>query len=64
MMIHLGVQNALGKRLLQIVDETIRIEDRLRIGTSQKLVNNRIRDNRVFASGHGKLAPFFPLCPP
>lgn len=64
MMIHLGVQKALGKCFLQIVDQAIGVDDGLRIGTNKKLVNNRISDNRFFASVHGKLSPFFPLCPP
>lgn len=55
MMIHLGVQNALGEHLLQVVDQAIRGEDRLRIGTRQKLVDDCVRNNRFFASSHGKL---------
>jgi len=37
-MIHLGVQNPLGQRLLQIIEQAIRIECALCVGASQKLV--------------------------
>src|SRR6185436_9014001 len=61
--IHLGIQRALGERLLQIVEKTVRIKGCLRIGTSQKLVQDGIRDTRFFASWHAG-APFHPSCPP
>src|SRR3712207_7864549 len=44
--IHLGIQGALGERLLQIVQQTIQIEGRLRIHPSQKLVQDGIRNTR------------------
>jgi hypothetical protein len=62
MMIHLGIQGALGERLFQAVKKTVRIEGRLRIGPSQQLVQDGIRNMRLFASRHG-WAPFHPSCP-
>jgi hypothetical protein len=38
MLIELGVQNPLGQRLLQLVDQPIFVEHVLRITTGQKLV--------------------------
>src|SRR3954451_22214929 len=63
MVIHLGIQDALGERLFQTVKKSVRIEGRLRIGPSQKLVQDGIRNMRLFASRHG-WAPFHPSCPP
>src|SRR4051812_34430568 len=63
MVIHLGIQDALGERLFQAVEKAVRIEGRLRIGPSQKLVQDGIRNMRLFASRHG-WAPFHPSCPP
>src|SRR4051794_38329145 len=63
MVIHLGIQDALGERLFQAVKKSVRIKGRLRIGPSQKLVQDGIRNMRLFASRHG-WAPFHPSCPP
>ena len=62
MMIHLGVQNPFGQRLLQIVEQAIRVEGRLGIGASQQLVEDGVRNTRFFASRHGR-APLLPSCP-
>ena len=45
-MVHLGVQRPLGQRLLQIVEQAVRVERRLRIGAGQQLVEDRIRNLR------------------
>src|SRR3954467_15716040 len=63
MVIHLGIQDALGERLFQAVKKSVRIEGRLRIGPSQKLVQDGIRNMRFFASRHG-WAPFHPYARP
>src|SRR4051812_22834638 len=63
MVIHLGIQDALGERPLQAVEKSVRIEGRLRIGPRQQLVQDGIRNMRLFASRHG-WAPFHPSCPP
>src|SRR5580700_2562130 len=62
MMIHLGVQHSLGQRLLQIIKQAIRVKCGLRVGTSQKLVEDGIGYTRLFASRHG-WAPLLPSCP-
>src|SRR4051794_19202115 len=62
MMVHLGIQGSLGQRLFQPVEKSVRIEGRLGIGPSQKLVQDGIRNTRFFASRHG-WAPFHPSCP-
>ena len=62
-MVHLRVQHALGERLLQVVQQAVRIERALRIGAGQKLVQQRVGNNRRFASGHRR-SPFSSLCPP
>jgi hypothetical protein len=51
-MVHLGVQGALGQRLLQIVEQAIGVEGRLGIGTGQQLVQQFVRNTGGFASGH------------
>ena len=61
-MIHLGVENPLGQRLLQIVEQAIRVEGRLWIGAGQQLVEDGVRNARFFASRHGR-APLLPSCP-
>src|SRR3954453_17897297 len=63
MVIHLGIQDALGERLFQAVKKSVRIKGRLRIRPSQQLVQDGIRNMRLFASRHG-WAPFHPSCPP
>src|SRR5215218_1095802 len=63
MVIHLGIQDALGERLFQTVEKSVRIKGRLRIGPSQQLVQDGIRNMRFFASRHG-WAPSHPSCPP
>jgi hypothetical protein len=62
MVVHLGIQGALGQRLLQLVEQATRVKGSLGLGSSQQLVEDRVRYRRLFASGHGA-APFFPLCP-
>jgi hypothetical protein len=52
MVIHLGIQSALGERLFQIIEKAIRVKGRLGIGPSQELVQNGIRNTRLFASRH------------
>jgi hypothetical protein len=61
-MIHLGVQNPFGQRLLQNVEQTIGIEYRFRVSTGQQLVEDGVRNMRLFASRHGR-APLLPSCP-
>src|SRR3954471_17285147 len=61
--IHLRVQRPLGERLLQAVEEAVRVEGRLRIGTRQQLVEDRVRNTGLFASRHVG-APSLPSCPP
>src|SRR3954471_24825834 len=63
MMIHLGIQGSFRECLFQAVEKSVRIEGRLGIGPSQKLVQDGIRNMRLFASRHG-WAPFHPSCPP
>src|SRR5215212_4391784 len=60
--VHLGVQRPLGQGLLQAVEETVRIERRLWIGSRQQLVQNGVRYLRLFASRHVG-APLLPSCP-
>jgi hypothetical protein len=48
MMVHLGVENSFRQDLLQIVEQPVRVENRLRVGASQQLVGY----TRVFASRH------------
>src|SRR3954470_4567911 len=62
MMIHLRVQRPLGQCLLQAVEESVRIERRLRIGPGQKLVEDGVGDLEIFASRHVG-APSLPSCP-
>src|SRR3954465_4250290 len=63
MVMDLGIQDALRERLFQTVKKSVRIKGRLGIGPSQKLVQDGIRNMRLFASRHG-WAPFHPSCPP
>src|SRR5215472_799020 len=62
MMVHLGVENSFRQGLLQIVEQPVRVENRLRVGTSQQLVEDSVGDARVFASRH-RWAPFLRSCP-
>ena len=62
MMVHLGVENPFGQRLLQIVDQPVGVEDRLGIGAGQQLVEDRIGYARFFASRHCR-APLLRSCP-
>src|SRR3954465_8973999 len=50
--VHLGLQGALGELLLQVIEKAIRVKGRLGIGPSQELVQNGIRNTRLFASRH------------
>jgi hypothetical protein len=52
MMIHLRVQHPFGQSLLQLVEQAVLVECRFRIASGQKLVEQRIGDNRLFASCH------------
>src|SRR3954463_4574498 len=61
--VHLGVQRPLGQRLLQAVEEAVRVDGRLRIGTRQQLVEDRVRNTGLFPSRHVG-APSLPSCPP
>src|SRR4051812_31470572 len=63
MVIHLGIQGSFRECLFQAVEKSVRIKGRLGIGPSQKLVQDGIRNMRLFASRHG-WAPFHPSCPP
>src|SRR3954470_15890006 len=63
MMIHLGIQGSFRERLFEAVKKAGRTKARLRIGPSQQLVQDGIRNMRLFASRHG-WAPFHPSCPP
>src|ERR1700693_1693590 len=62
MMVHLGVQHPFGQRLLQIIEQAIRIKYPLCVGASQELVKDGVRNTRLFASRHGR-APLLPSCP-
>jgi hypothetical protein len=42
-MVHLGVEHPLGQRLLQIVEQAVGIESGLRVGATQKLVEDGVR---------------------
>ena len=42
MMVHLGVEDSFRQGLLQIVEQPVRVENRLRIGASQQLVENSV----------------------
>src|SRR6185312_9429432 len=63
MMIHLRIQGSFRERLFQAVEKSVRIKGRLGVSPSQKLVQDSIRNMRLFASRHG-WAPFHPSCPP
>ncbi|MBN9314173.1 MAG: tyrosine-type recombinase/integrase [Devosia sp.] len=52
MVIHPGVQGPLGERLLQIVEQPVRVEGGLGVGAAQKLVQKRVRKAGGFASCH------------
>jgi len=58
-MVHLGIQSALGQRLLQPVQQAALVEGGAGFRPGQQLVQDRVRDLRLFASGHGG-APSFP----
>jgi hypothetical protein len=62
MMIHLGVENPFGQGLLQIVDQPVRVEGRLGVGAGQQLVEDSVRNTRLFASRHCR-APSLRSCP-
>src|SRR6185312_11662259 len=49
--------------LLQLVQQAVGLERRLRIGPGQQLVQDRVRDAGSFASGHRE-PPSGPLWPP
>src|SRR3712207_5613092 len=63
MVVHFRVQRPFGQGLLQAVEEAVRIEHGLRIGACQQLVEDGVRDLRLFASRHVG-APSLPSCPP
>src|SRR4051794_13763981 len=60
--VHLGVQRPFGERLLQLVEQAVRVEGRLRIGAGQQLVENGVGYPRLFASWHVG-APSLLSCP-
>jgi hypothetical protein len=62
MMVHLSVENPLGQRLLQIIEQPVWVEDRLRISPSQQLVEDSVGYARFFASRHRR-APLLRSCP-
>ena len=51
-MVHLGVEDSFRQGLLQIVEQPVRVENRLWVGASQQLVEDSVRYARVFASRH------------
>jgi hypothetical protein len=61
-MIHLGIQNPFGQRLLQVVEQAVRLESSLGIGAGQQLVKHGVRNMRLFASRHCR-APLLRSCP-
>jgi len=61
-MIHLGIQRALGQRLLQRIQQAALSQRRTGITSSQQLVQQLVPYRRFFASGHIGF-PSFPLCP-
>src|SRR4051794_18066170 len=62
MMIHLGIENPFGQRLLQIVKQPLGLKGGSWVGAGQQLIEDGIRNTRFFASRHGR-APSFPSCP-
>jgi hypothetical protein len=44
MIVDLGVQNALGQRLLQLVEKPVLVENLLRVAPSQKLIQGVLLD--------------------
>jgi hypothetical protein len=52
MMVHRRVQSPLRQRLLQLVEQTVLVERRLRVGPRQQLIEHRVGDHRLFASRH------------
>jgi hypothetical protein len=62
-MVHLGVERALGQRLLQIVEQAVGVKSRFGIGSSQKLVEERVGNAGSFASCHRE-PPSGPVWPP
>src|SRR3989337_979455 len=63
MVIHLSVQRALRKCLLQRVQQTALLKCGTGGASCQQLVEKLIRYSGFFASGH-RGTPFYPLCPP
>ena len=58
MHIHLGVQHPLGQRLLQIPDQTTRIEHRLRVSPGKQLIQKLLWKRRLCRSSpYNLLAP-------
>src|SRR5512134_362413 len=57
MMIHLRVQRPLGQSLLQLVQQPVLVKRRLRVRSSQKLIQKCIGNSRLFASCH-TMSPF------
>src|SRR6201990_260748 len=62
MMIHLSVENPFRHGLLQGIEQPIRGEHRLRVGASQQLVEDSVRNTRFFAAWHRR-APLLRSCP-
>ena len=58
-MIDLGVQNPLGQRLLQLIQQAILLKCRLRVRPGQQLIQQLIGNNRWFPSCH-TMPPQFP----
>src|SRR6201987_4816999 len=61
-MIHLSVENPFRQGLLQGIEQPIRVENRLRVGVSQQLVEDSVRNTRFFAAWHRR-APLLRSCP-
>ncbi|UCD00384.1 MAG: hypothetical protein JSW66_07145 [Phycisphaerales bacterium] len=56
MNVHLGIEHPLGNRLLQLPDQTLRIEDALRITPGQQLVE-QLRGKTLVVLGHTSPSP-------
>jgi len=42
MMVHLGVENSFRQSPLQAIEQPVRVENRLRVGASQQLVEDTV----------------------
>jgi len=62
-MVHLGIENPFGQRLLQFIDQPVRVENRLGVGAGQQLVKDGVRYPRFFPSRHCRAPSSLRSCP-